>query len=305
MSIVGLDEVTLGTDDVAAGRRFLHDFGLEEVDSGAAGATFHARDGTGLRIRDAGDRSLPPAVAGGPNIREALWGVSDPATLEALGRELGRDREARLGPDGVLRSTDDEGNAIAFRLTRRRAYAVEPVQINVPGMAPQRKANRVVDFHSPVRPCTFSHLVYFTDDVRRAEAFYTARLGFRVSDRFTGTGVFLRAAGSTDHHNLFFIKRPDAPVRGLHHIAFHCRDLTEVMLAGAAMTRKGHETAWGPGRHIFGSNHFWYFKSPFGGNLEFDADMDVVDDHWIPRETMAGPDTASIWQTAYVAAGHR
>lgn len=299
MSIVGLDQVTLSTEDVAVGRRFLADFGLAEVDAGAAGATFHARDATGIRVRKLGDPGLAPATIPGPNIHEALWGVSDKATLDAIGANLSADREVRLGADGALRSTDADGSTIAFRLTERKPFVVEPALVNVPGLPPQRTANKVVDFDSPVRPCTFSHLVMFTPDIKRAEAFYTSRLGFRVSDRFTGTGLFMRAAGNFDHHNIFFIQRPGAPAKGLNHIAFHVRDGNEVMLAGGAFMAKGYATAWGPGRHIYGSNYFWYFKSPFGGNLEFDADMDVVDERWQPREVLAGPNTASIWQANF------
>jgi catechol 2,3-dioxygenase-like lactoylglutathione lyase family enzyme len=134
-------------------------------------------------------------------------------------------------------------------------------------------------------------------DVDKAAKFYVDRLGFRVTDRFTGAGVFLRSAGSFDHHNLFLIKGPSV---GLHHIAFHVRDHLELMIGGKMLMKKGWESAWGPGRHIFGSNHFWYFKSPFGGVMEYDADMDVVDDNWVPRETMMGPGKAATWDLRWV-----
>jgi len=264
VSIIGLDEVTLTADDLEAGKRFLRDFGLQEIETGAHGATFHARDGTGLRLRKAGDRSLPAARGSGPNFHEAIWGVRDKAALEEIGARLGTDRDVKRGSDGVLRTTDGDGNAIAFQVSQRRAFEAAPSLVNVPGRAPARAANRTADYASPIRPCTF-----------------------------------MRAPGSADHHNLFFIRRPEMPTAGLNHIAFHVRDATEVMLGGMALVKKGWQTAWGPGRHIFGSNHFWYFKSPFGGNLEYDADMDVVDDSWQPREALIGPDTAAIWQTDY------
>jgi catechol 2,3-dioxygenase-like lactoylglutathione lyase family enzyme len=300
MSIVGLDEVTLSTADLAVGQKYLSEFGLTTVESGANGGTFHARDATGVRLRKLGDASLPKAMASGPNIHEAMWGVSDKAALDALGAKLATDRSAQLGSDGVLRSTDDDGNAIAFRVTQRKPFTVAPSRVNVPGLPPARGANETVDFNAPVQPCTFSHLVMFSGNVPRSEKFYTERLGFRVTDRFANNaGVFLRAPGNTDHHNLFFINRPGAPTAGLNHIAFHVRDVTEVMLGGMRFAKKGWKSAWGPGRHIFGANHFWYFESPFGGNLEYDADMDIVDDSWTPREVVAGPAAASIWQTEY------
>lgn len=298
MSIVGLDEVTLSAADIAIGKRFLTDFGLSEVESNAHGGTYLARDATGVRLRAMGDASLPRSMGQGPNVHEATWGVASTAALDALGAKLATDREVRAGADGVLRTTDDDGNALAFRVTRRKPFSVAPVLVNVPGLPPQRPANATVDFNAPIQPCTFSHLVLYSADVFRSEKFYIDRLGFRVTDRFAnGAGVFLRAPGNRDHHNLFLIHRPGAPTAGLHHIAFHVRDVTEVMLGGMRFTKQGWKTAWGPGRHIFGANHFWYFHSPFGGNFEYDADMDVVDDTWQPREVEAGPAAASIWQT--------
>lgn len=300
MSVVGLDEVTLSTSDMPLGQRFLTDFGLQQVEAGRHGGTYHARNATGVRLRALDDPSLPRAMGQGPNIREAVWGVSDQAALDALGARVAVDRDVRAGADGTLRTTDDDGNALAFRVTQRRSFSVEPVRVNVPGLAPQRPANATVDFNAPIQPCTFSHLVLYSGDVLRSEKFYIERLGFRVTDRFArGAGVFLRAPGNTDHHNLFLIHRPGAPTAGLHHIAFHVRDVTEVMLGGMRFTKLGWKTAWGPGRHIFGANHFWYFQSPFGGNFEYDADMDVVDDSWQPREVEAGPAAASVWQTQY------
>ena len=38
--------------------------------------------------------------------------------------------------------------------------------------------------------------------------------------------------------------------------------------------RAGYQSFWGPGRHKFGSNWFWYFNSPLGCHVEYDADMD-------------------------------
>lgn len=83
---------------------------------------------------------------------------------------------------------------------------------------------------------------------------------------------------------------------GLNHIAFHVGSGHEVMVAGTQFQRKGWNPFWGPGRHIFGSNYFWYFNSPFGGAMEFDADMDVHDNSWTPREAPIGDATSAIWQ---------
>jgi catechol 2,3-dioxygenase-like lactoylglutathione lyase family enzyme len=292
MSIVGLDEATLTAQSVDEARRYLIDFGLVEAAPDGGHPLFLAQDNTGLRVAPLDATDLPPPVTAGPNIREIVWGVQDLNALERLGQDLSRDREVRRDGD-TLRTTDVDGNPLAFRVTWRKPLATTPSLVNVPGLPPQRAVNSVQDFILQVRPLTFSHLVLYTPDLERILADYTDRLGFRVTDRFTGAGAFMRAPGHSDHHQLFFIQSPES--RGLNHLAFHVRDHTEMMLAGKAFAGKGWTPAWGPGRHIFGGNCFWYFKSPFGGNFEFDADMDVVDENWVPREDVMGPNTAAVW----------
>jgi len=48
------------------------------------------------------------------------------------------------------------------------------------------------------------------------------------------------------------------------------------------------------GRHILGSNLFWYFNNPCGGRTEYYADMDQMDDDWKPRIWEKNPGFA-IW----------
>jgi catechol 2,3-dioxygenase-like lactoylglutathione lyase family enzyme len=294
MSIVGLDEATLTAESVDEARRYLLDFGLVEAPSDGGYPLFLAQDNTGIRVAPVDAADLRPPVASGPNVREIVWGVKDAAAFDQLAQDLSRDREVRKDGD-LLRTTDIDGNPLAFRVTRRKPLPANPSLVNVAGMPPQRPVNSVQDFTSQIRPLTFSHLVLYTPDLERILDDYTNRLGFRITDRFTGAGAFMRAPGHAEHHQLFFIR--DDSKRGLNHLAFHVRDHTAMMLAGKAFADKGWTPAWGPGRHIFGGNCFWYFKSPFGGNVEYDADMDVVDDQWVPREAVMGPATAAAWLT--------
>jgi catechol 2,3-dioxygenase-like lactoylglutathione lyase family enzyme len=129
-----------------------------------------------------------------------------------------------------------------------------------------------------------SHFVLFTHDRDRAERFYAERLGFRTVDIFTNLGPFMRPAGTNDHHTLFLIQ---VDRLGMQHFTFHFAGAHEVLKAGWNMTAKGYTSNWGPGRHILGSNWFWYFDSPFGCLMELDADMDLHDDTWSPREMIA------------------
>jgi hypothetical protein len=97
-----------------------------------------------------------------------------------------------------------------------------------------------------------------------------------------------------DHHTLFFIQTPPF-MKGIEHFTFHMAGPTEVMLAGTRFVEKGYESFWGPGRHQLGSNWFWYFNSPLGCHVEYDADMDLHDDTWAPRTEPSSADTSQYF----------
>ena len=84
-------------------------------------------------------------------------------------------------------------------------------------------------------------------------------------------------------------------MKGIEHLAFHMGGPTELMVAGTRLTNKGFESFWGPGRHKFGSNWFWYFKSPLGCNVEYDADMDKHDDSWVARQAPMSPEASQMF----------
>jgi len=293
MNILGPDYLVFGVDDLAGCRQFLTDYGLIEGEN----HFFSALDGTGVVLRERDDPALPPALASGSQLRETVYGVADAATLEAIAEELSRDREVKLGSDGVLRSVDDAGFAIGFRVTQRQPIALDGEKINAPGDKPGRGVNQTGASHAmPAAPRTLSHVVYFVPDAARAEGFYQ-RLGFVCTDRFTHVGPFLRPAGTLDHHTLFLIQAPPF-MTGIEHFTFHLGGPTELMLAGTRFLEKGYQSFWGPGRHQLGSNWFWYFNSPLGCHIEYDADMDLHDDSWQPREAMPGADNSQYFLLA-------
>ena len=289
MNILGPDALVFGVDDLAACRQYLTDYGLTD----AGGDRFEALDGTAVVLRAKDDAALPPSMGTASMLRETVYGVADTQTLDAIEAELRRDREVSR-VDGVLRAHDDMGFALAFQVTVRRAIALPAETVNAPGAAPQRALNvAAVDEAMPALPRSLSHVVYFVPDAARAEAFYT-RLGFVCTDRFSGVGPFLRPAGTQDHHTLFMIQTPPF-MKGCEHFTFHLGGPTEVLLAGTRFVNKGYQSFWGPGRHKFGSNWFWYFNSPLGCHVEYDADMDLHDDQWAAREVPMGADASQLF----------
>lgn len=294
MNIIGLDALVFGVDDLGACVKCLTDYGLKPLDVSARGGTFEALDGTCVVLRHRNDPELPVGLETGNMLRQTVYGVADAATLDAIEAELRKDREVQRSADGVLHAVDDMGFALGFRVTQRREIAVDAEKINAPGAPPQRPPNEVaVDPKAVVHPRTLSHVVYFVTDAERAERFYH-RLGFRTTDRFIGLGPFMRPAGTLEHHCLFMIQTPPR-LKGCEHFTFHVGGPNELMLAGARFSAKGHQTFWGPGRHIMGSNWFWYFNSPLGCHVEYDADMDLHDDSWVARALPPGADNSQLF----------
>lgn len=294
MNILGPDIVVFGVDDVDTCAQFLVDYGLEAKGDGF----FAALDGTGVQLKHRTDASLPAwSLPTANQLRKTIYGVADAAVLAAIENELKQDREVRRLADGSLETVDDAGFALGFQVSIRRPLELPAETVNAPG-----DANRGVNVTAattdldaaPPRPRSLSHVVYFVPDTDKAEGFYVKRLGFRVSDRLVGMGPFLRPAGTLDHHTLFFIQTP-AAMQGCEHFTFHMGGPTEVLRAGYAFSAKGYESFWGPGRHRYGSNWFWYFNSPMGCHIEYDADMDLHDDTWEPRVAPGVADNSQLF----------
>lgn len=295
MNIVGPDSLVFGVDDVEACEKCLTDYGLRPAGNGA----FEALDGTSIVVRARDDETLPAALETGSMLRKTVYGVGDEATLNEIAAELGKDREVKRLADGSLESVDDLGFALGFQVTVRKPIALAGEMVNAPG-APVRRPTNVIgcDPSMDPKPRTLSHVVYFVPDVEKSEAFYAGRLGFVTSDRFTNAGPFMRPAGTPEHHTLFMIQTPPF-MQGCEHFTFHMGGPTEVMLAGTRFLEKGHESFWGPGRHLMGSNWFWYFNSPFGCHIEYDADMDLHDDDWVARAVPLSADTSQLFLFAH------
>lgn len=287
MKIIGPDALVFGVDDVAACTQYLTDYGLKAVGAGR----FEALDGTAVVIKPKDDPGLPPPMGTASMLRETVYGVADTATLDAIETELRRDREVTRA-QGVVRAFDDLGFALAFQVTVRKPLDLATELVNGPG-ATRRAVNALgMDDNLAALPRSLSHVVYFVPDAAKAEAFYT-RLGFIVTDRMGG-GPFMRPAGTPEHHTLFMIETPPF-MKGVEHFTFHMGGPTEVVVAGTRFVQKGYESFWGPGRHKLGSNWFWYFNSPLGCHVEYDADMDLHDSSWTPRDVPFGPEESQYF----------
>lgn len=104
-----------------------------------------------------------------------------------------------------------------------------------------------------------------------------------------GFGSYLRANGANNHHNLLWLNANasfpgcDGKTR-FDHANFGVEDIDELMVGVNHMIRQGWEpSAIGLGRHRIDSGLFYYLDCPAGGEAEYGADADYIDDGWVPR----------------------
>ena len=292
MTIVGIESVTFGVEDMALARRFLDDWGLKRLSSRTTRLVYEAVNGDTVIVRPVDAPRLAPAIEPGNTVRALVWGVSAKRDLVRIARALGDVGKVRTGADGTVWSTDPNGLAIGFRMSRRRKTMMKRARVNSPG-AVERLGRRSA-FYDRARPVQLAHAVFWCQDVDAMEDFYTSRLGFVVSDRYPGSGVFLRCSGYGDHHNLLFQMRPGGRP-GIDHVAFGVRDHHEVFGGGLFLSRRGWETEVGPGRHPLASSYFWYFKNPCGGAIEYSADWDRLTPDWVPVSRQRNPKYFAEW----------
>jgi catechol 2,3-dioxygenase-like lactoylglutathione lyase family enzyme len=287
VSIIGIQSLVYGVPNVEESRRFFEDFGLTPELAGTAHAQFSLAEGSTVILRHEEDTSLPPTSMTGSGVRQVIWGVDDAEELESLAAGLATDRDLRRTEDGTVHFMTDFGLAMGLRVFRKRPIHCAPEPTNAPGHTVRLNNHR--RWRQRAHPKGIGHVVFAVPDFERGADFMRQRLGFKLSDDQVGFGLYLRAGGSNNHHN-FLLLNASAPLPDMdgklrfHHANFAVEDLDEIMVGANHMQRRGWEPShFGLGRHRVDSALFYYLPCPAGGEAEYGADSDCVDDGWTPR----------------------
>lgn len=301
MAILGIERVVYGVEDMAQCARFWDDYGLKRREPEGAALVWSVDSGSQVIIRPIDDPALPPANFAGSGVRETVFGVDTADNLEQLVGGLQTDREVRRDDDGTAHFVDCDGNAMALRVWRKWPVLCRPDPVNAPDNI--QRLNQHRKWRMRAFPKTINHIVYFSDDYVASYEFYRDRLGFRMTDHSKANGIFARADGTHEHHTMFWLTTQHSGTRGKSgyaHIAFGVEDIDEVMSGANYMQDKGWSNqrpfAAAVNRHRISSAIYYYFPCPAGGDAEYHADSDYLDNGWIPRawEMMFG---AAMWQT--------
>jgi catechol 2,3-dioxygenase-like lactoylglutathione lyase family enzyme len=288
MAIVGIERLVYGVEDVQECARFFRDFGLLKLTEGHDGVEFGLVNGSRVVLHPLGHSALPrDSGIVGQGVQEVIWGVDSPSSLETLRLRL--EQVVEVAWDGeVLRFVAPFGVPMGLHVWTPKPVVCAPDPANAPGRV--ERLNRPRRWRRGATPRLIAHVVFAVPDYDSVYHFMVDVLNFRLTDRQLGFGNYLRADGTHNHHNILLLNA-NAPLPGadgklrFHHANFALEDLDEIMISVNNMIRKG----WAPseqglGRHRVDSALFYYFKSPAGGEAEFGADADYVDDNWVPRE---------------------
>jgi catechol 2,3-dioxygenase-like lactoylglutathione lyase family enzyme len=274
MALHRLTRVTIGVPDVAATAEYYADFGLDPAAVPGAASFRTADGGEQLRLVPAPRRRLV----------ELRIGADDPDDLARISAGLAR-LDVPAQRDATTLTARDAGTEVTVVVeiaARLDQPETPPPPYNSPGHVGRANVRAPgILREDPVRPRKLGHVVLGSTDQERSQRFFTAGLGFKVSDTVPGLAAFLRC--STDHHNVLV---QQAPLAFLHHTSWQVNDVDEVGRGASAMLAKDPARhVWGLGRHHVGSNFFWYLRDPAGNFSEYYSDLDcIVDDAlWTPR----------------------
>ncbi|WP_213956145.1 MULTISPECIES: VOC family protein [unclassified Variovorax] len=267
LGIHSIGEFLMTVPSLDDARRFYGTFGLDVSDE-------HG----GLALRTHGNDHVWGRLRAGPHKKfEQLTFHCFEDELDAMRRHIEAQGVALLptpegAPAGGLWLRSPDGMLLQVRAGAKTApdavtHQSSPLPLDGTRCAPYRR------HASLVQPQRLSHIALTTSSVPAQMDFYTRVLGLRLSDH-SGEGVaFLHGAHGSDHH-LVALAASAGP--GLHHLSWDVPTIDQVGLGAITMQAAGYTDGWGVGRHVLGSNYFYYAQDPWGSFCEYSATIDYI-----------------------------
>ena len=242
----------------------------------------------GLDVQADGDSGLVVRTFGSPHVwgrlRKGERKKFEHLTLHCFAEDLDALKSHVQAQGVALISAPEGGNATGFWIrnpdgmplhicagdkttTDHAAHQSPPLPVDGTRCASYRRNAK------PVRPTRLSHIALMSSSVSAQVEFSERVLGLRLSDR-SGEGIaFLHAPHGSDHHLLAFAGSSGS---ALHHLSWDVPTVEEVGLGRMQMNAAGFQDGWGVGRHVLGSNYFYYAMDPWGSFCEYSATMDYI-----------------------------
>lgn len=254
--------------DLAVAEKFYTEFGLE-VRRGPKSVQLYTfgNPHCWAEIFEGGELKRMQYVAYG------IYAEDEPAFRERVAKGGLSTAPHALSDGSGLWLRDPDGYPVQLVVGPKVTPAVKSVPSAVAAVPPGAGAAPARSRAAPVHPRRLSHILRFTPDVLAMVRFNEEVLGARLSDR-SGDGIaFVHGVHGSDHHLVAFAKS-HAP--GLHHSSWDVGSVDEVGLGSENMRDNGYTKGWGVGRHVLGSNYFYYVQDPWGSFCEYSYDIDFV-----------------------------
>ena len=281
-AVHSIDRVVFTVPDIAEAEKFYTAFGLEVK-----------RSGDQIDLYTQGNPHCWMTVLGNgkPKALQFLtFGIyqKDQAAFSALINKLGIACDApALAPSNTPKTGLWLRNPDGIVMQLLVADKVSPSAKCVPAPArPHARGTAAAPMRSvieKVRPRGLSHVLVFTKSVQGMLEFSESVLGLKLSDRSGGLVAFMHTPYGSDHHLLAFVESAGA---GLHHTSWDVGSLNDVGEGSEQLRAAGYPDGWGVGRHVLGSNYFYYARDPWGSFAEYSFDIDFVapDGNWVGND---------------------
>lgn len=158
-----------------------------------------------------------------------------------------------VGPADAVCLQDPDGHAVVFS----RPMASEHVAAN-----------------TPLPPVTLQHFAWRTQQLPAMLDFYTAQLGFVLSDAVRDDEGTLRACFLRSDHLHHALALFFAPVSCFDHQSYEAPDWSGMRTWGDHMATLRVPIVWGIGRHGPGNDVFFMVRDPDGNLAEISAEIE-------------------------------
>lgn len=162
MSVLGIDEITYGADDLATCRRFFLDWGLALVQEADDRLVFETLNGCRVIVAAVDHPDLPPAIEAGPTLREVVWGVESEADLALYAGRIAALPGFTQG-QGRIGCTDPNGLSVRLQVTQKRDVDVQGAAYNTWNR--KDRVNQASPAYERAQPIEVGHVVFFVKDV--------------------------------------------------------------------------------------------------------------------------------------------
>src|SRR5690606_37202821 len=129
MHVHGIDEITLGVNDLDRCRQFFLDWGLSLASHTPDTLVFATLNDCPVIVAHGERAKLPAGMEADPTLREVVWGVPSEAALEYFAQRL-QTQPGYRRHNGRVSCVDPNGLAISLKNTRKQPITVECAKFN-------------------------------------------------------------------------------------------------------------------------------------------------------------------------------